>query len=212
MESPVRVFVVDDNALLRLGLSETVNMEPGLELIGTASNTDDALVQIRELKPDVITMDYQMPGGNGVDCTRQIVSEFPNAKVILLSVFDSEEDIWNAVQAGVKGYLTKKAGEIEDVMEAIHEVARGGTYFPSGLAQKLERRRSQKGLTDREMEVLKLLASGLSNKEIGSELDLSVAMVKLHIINLREKLDAVDRTQAVVQAFKRGILHLEDQE
>ncbi|MDP4693863.1 MAG: response regulator transcription factor, partial [Opitutales bacterium] len=129
----IRVLVVDDNALLRLGLTETISIEPGLELVGSAENGESAIELVRELKPDVITMDYQMPGINGVECTRRIVEEFPNAKIILLSVFDSEEDIWKAEQAGVKGYLTKKAGEVEDVLEAIHEVAKGGTYYPSSL-------------------------------------------------------------------------------
>jgi DNA-binding NarL/FixJ family response regulator len=206
----IRVLVVDDNALLRLGLTETISIEPGLELVGSAENGERAIELVRELKPDVITMDYQMPGINGVECTRRIVEEFPDAKIVLLSVFDSEEDIWKAEQAGVKGYLTKKAGEVEDVLEAIHEVAKGGTYYPSTLAQKLERRKKLKNLTERELTVLKLLAAGLSNKEIEDELSISLPMVKLHIVNLREKLGAADRTQAVVQAFKRGILHLED--
>ena len=135
---------------------------------------------------------------------------YPDAKVILLSVFDSEEDIWKAKQAGVKGYLTKKAGEIEDVIEAIQEVSSGGTYFPSSIAQKLEKRKKLKSLTEREMTVLRLLAEGLSNKEIEDALGISLPMVKLHVVNLREKLGAVDRTQAVVQALKRGILHLDD--
>ncbi|MEO0793903.1 MAG: response regulator transcription factor [Verrucomicrobiota bacterium] len=210
MAKVTRVLVVDDNALLRLGLTETISLEPGLELAGSAGSGEEALERVRELQPDVITMDYQMPGMNGVECTRQILEEFPGSKIILLSVFDTEEDIFKAQQAGVKGYLTKKAGEIEDVMEAIHEVSSGGVYYPSSIAQKLERRKTQKSLTDREMEVLKLLAGGRSNKEIEDELSISLPMVKLHIINLREKLDAVDRTQAVVQAFKRGILHLEE--
>ncbi|MGJ8640819.1 MAG: response regulator [Opitutaceae bacterium] len=204
----IRVLVVDDNALLRLGLTETISIEPGLELVGSASNGEQALEKVRELQPDVITMDYQMPGMNGVECTRQIVEEFPGAKIILLSVFDSEEDIWKAQKAGVKGYLTKKAGEIEDVLEAIQEVAGGGSYYPSSIAQKLERRRQLKDLTEREMTVLELLAAGHSNKEIEDKLSISLPMVKLHIVNLREKLGAADRTQAVVQAFKRGILHL----
>ncbi|MEM0964558.1 MAG: response regulator transcription factor [Verrucomicrobiota bacterium] len=206
----IRVLVVDDNALLRLGLTETITIEPGLELVGEAGSGEEAIELVRKLKPDVITMDYQMPGINGVECTRQLIGEFPDAKIILLSVFDSEEDIWKAEKAGVKGYLTKKAGEVEDVLEAIHEVAAGGTYYPSSIAQKLARRKKLKNLTEREMTVLELLASGYSNKEIEDKLEISLPMVKLHIVNLREKLGAADRTQAVVQAFKRGILHLDE--
>ncbi|MEM6886467.1 MAG: response regulator transcription factor, partial [Verrucomicrobiota bacterium] len=113
MKSNIRVMVVDDNAILRLGLTETISMEPGMELVGDASNAEDAIEMVRKLKPDVVTMDYQMPGASGVECTAQIMEEFPETHVILLSVFDSEEDIWKAKEAGVKGYLTKKAGEVE---------------------------------------------------------------------------------------------------
>lgn len=209
MSDITRVLVVDDNALLRLGLTETLAIEPGLEPVGAAANATEALALVRELRPDVVTMDYQMPGESGIECTRKIMQEFPDTKVVLLSVFDSEEDIWLAVQAGVKGYLTKKAGEVEDVLDAIQEIAAGGTYFPAGIAQKLERRRGQESLTRREMQVLTLLAEGCSNKEIVERLSISLPTVKLHILNLREKLDAADRTQAVVHAFKRGIIHLD---
>ncbi|MEM1157633.1 MAG: response regulator transcription factor [Verrucomicrobiota bacterium] len=209
MKANIRVMVVDDNAIMRLGLTETISMEPGMEMVGDASNAEDAIELVRELQPDVVTMDYQMPGASGVECTAQIMQEFPQTHVILLSVFDCEEDIFKAKEAGVKGYLTKKAGEVEEVIEAIQEVAHGGNYFPGSIAQKLEKRESQKSLTEREMAVLKLLAGGRSNKEIEDELSISLATVKFHIINLREKLDAADRTQAVVHAFKRGILHLD---
>lgn len=207
-EKTVKVLVVDDNALLRVGLTETIAIEPGLEPVGAAANAEEALELVRRLKPDVVTMDYQMPGESGVECTKKILAEFPDMKVVLLSVFDSQEDIWQAVQAGVKGYLTKKAGEVEEVLEAIHEVAAGDTYFPASIARKIEARSGQADLTPREMEVLQLLADGCSNKEIVDRLGIALPTVKLHIINLREKLDAADRTQAVVHAFKRGILHL----
>ncbi|MDF7824815.1 response regulator transcription factor [Pontiellaceae bacterium B12227] len=209
MAECTRVLVVDDNALLRLGLTETFKIEPGLEPVGQAANAVEALELVRKLKPDVVTMDYQMPGDNGVECTKNILAEFPETKIVLLSVFDSEEDIWKAVQAGVKGYLTKKAGEVEEVLEAVQEVAAGGTYFPASIAAKLEERSGKDDLTPREMEVLKLLAGGCSNKEIVEELGISLPTVKLHIINLREKLKAADRTQAVVHAFKRGIIHVD---
>ena len=205
---PTTVLVVDDNALLRLGLTETLAIEPDLKPVGSAANSEEAIEAVRKFRPEVVTMDYQMPGENGVECTRRILAEFPDTKIVLISVFDSEEDIWNAVQAGVKGYLTKKAGEVEEVLEAIYEVAGGGSYFPAGIAQKLERRRAQQSLTPREMDVLKLLAEGYSNKEIMDALDISLPTVKLHIANLREKLDAADRTQAVVNAIKRGVIHI----
>ncbi|QBG46846.1 response regulator transcription factor [Verrucomicrobia bacterium S94] len=207
----IRILVVDDNALMRLGLTEAIGIEPELEVAGEAGNSVEALEVFRREKPDVITMDYQMPGGeSGIECTKKIRAEDPEAKVILLSVFDSEEDIYLAKQAGVKGYLTKKAGGVRDVIAAIQEVAAGGTYFPPQISAKLDNRLKQPDLTRREMEVLKLLADGNSNKEIGDVLNISLATVKLHIANLRDKLGAADRTQAVVFAYKRGILHLDD--
>ncbi|QBG49253.1 response regulator transcription factor [Verrucomicrobia bacterium S94] len=209
MEENTRILVVDDNALLRLGLTETFNIEPGLEPVGQAANGAEAIELVRSLKPDVITMDYQMPGDDGIETTRKILAEFPYIKVVLLSVFDSEEDIFKAYKAGVRGYLTKKAGEVEEVIEAVQEVAKGGTYFPAAIAAKLEGRKEKDDLTPREMEVLQLLAEGCSNKEIVNRLGISLPTVKLHIINLREKLKAADRTQAVVHAFKQGILHLD---
>lgn len=209
MAENIRILVVDDNALLRLGLTETFKIEPGLEPVGQAANSAEALELVRELRPDVVTMDYQMPGETGVECTKKILAEFPETKIVLLSVFDAEEDIWQAVRAGVKGYLTKKAGEVEEVLEAVQEIAAGGTYFPASIANKLEQRSEKDDLTPREMEVLQLLAEGCSNKEIVERLGISLPTVKLHIINLREKLKAADRTQAVVHAFKQGIIHID---
>lgn len=210
MDLETKVLVVDDNALMRMGLTGAISVEPGLVAAGEAANAEEALAFVRTHQPDVVTMDYQMPGADGVECTRNILAEFPKTKVVLLSVFDSEEDIWQAVKAGVKGYLTKKAGGVSDVISAIQEVARGGTYFPAAIAQKLELRRRQTDLTPREHEVLKLLADGHSNKELADALNISLATVKVHIANLREKLGALDRTQAVVIAYKKGILHLDD--
>lgn len=210
MDNITRVLVVDDNGLMRRGLSETISVEPGLEVVGAAANAAQARELYRELRPDVVTMDYQMPGENGIQCTRKLVDEFPDARIILLSVCDAEEDIWRAVQAGVKGYLSKKTGEVDIVIDAITSVAMGETYFPAAIARKLERRKGQQDLTPRELQIIKLLANGNSNKDICSELDIALPTVKLHILNIRGKLDAVDRTEAVVKAFRRGILRLEE--
>ena len=205
MDKDTTVMVVDDNAMLRFGLAGAISHEEGLELAGEAASADEAVELYRKLRPDVVTMDYKMPGENGAVCTRRILAEFPDAKVILFSVFESEEDIWKSVQAGVKGYLTKNAGAVEDVMEAIREVAGGGTYFPASIARKLETRLQQEELTPRELEVLQLLGEGKSNKEIVDHFDISLSTVKHHITNIREKLGAADRTQAVVIAYRRGI-------
>ncbi|MEO0796235.1 MAG: response regulator transcription factor [Verrucomicrobiota bacterium] len=203
------VMVVDDNGLIRFGLIGAIDLESSLESVGSAEDADEAIELYRQVKPDVVTMDYRMPGKSGVDCTRELLAEFPDAKIILYSVYESEEEVWKAVQAGVKGYLTKTAGAVEDVMEAIHEVAKGATFFPASINEKIESRRQHQDLTPRELETLKLLGEGKSNKDIAEDLDIAPATVKIHIANIREKLGAVDRTQAVVIAYKRGILQVQ---
>ena len=208
MKEQISVLMVDDSAVLRLGLLELASVDPELEAVGSAENGEEAIEKYRQLKPDVVVMDYEMPGLDGIQATARIVAEDPQARIILLSVHESEEDIWKAVQAGVKGYLTKKAGDIEDVLEAIHEVANGGDYFPEAILRKLKRRENQEELSDAEMSVLKLLGLGLSNKEIEDQLGISMAMVKFHIVSLRGKLGATDRTQAVIIASRRGLLKL----
>ena len=209
MDKKVSVMVVDDNSLLRLGLTEAINGEDDMVAVGEAENGDAALLRFRELLPDVVTMDYQMPGVSGIEATRQILSEFPDAKIILLSVFGGEEDVWNAVQAGAQGYLTKTE-EIEEVLDAIREVQGGGTYFPAKLAQRLADRNERVSLTARETEVLSLIVEGLSNKEIMNQLHISQGTVKLHVSHLLEKLGAADRTQAAILAVRRGFVHLDD--
>ncbi|ADE54014.1 response regulator [Coraliomargarita akajimensis] len=210
MSEVIGVLVVDDNEMMRRGLCEAINLADGMEAVGAAESAMEALQLFRELKPDVVTMDYQMPGENGLKCTERILAEDPEAKVVLISVFDLEEDVWNAVQCGVVGYLTKKAGNAEILIDAIREVAAGEEFFPAVIAKKLNRRKEAKDLTDRELKVLELLARGCSNKEIMDEMNLTLTMVKYHIVQTREKLGALDRTQAVVKAFERGILKVQD--
>ncbi|MEO0796779.1 MAG: response regulator transcription factor [Verrucomicrobiota bacterium] len=209
MLKETRVLVVDDNGLLRIGLTAAINLESGLESVGAAASADEALALYRETMPDVVTMDFRMPGKSGIECTKELLAEYPEAKIILYSVYESEDDIWNAVQAGVVGYLTKDAGEVEEYMEAIREVANGETFFPASISEKIEARRQWIDLTARELEILQLLGEGKSNKELAERLDISLNTTKIHIKNIREKLGASDRTQAVVIAFKRGILRVQ---
>lgn len=207
-DNDITVLIVDDNALLRYGLRDAISSEEGMVAVGEAANGIEALEQYRKLKPDVVTMDYRMPNEDGLNATRNIVAEFPDASIIFLSICEGEEDVWNAWKAGVQGYLPK-TDAAEDILEAILEVGSGGTYFPASIAQKLEFRKQQEDLSPRELEVLTLLGQGQSNKEIADHVDISVHTVKHHVTNIREKLGAADRTQAVVIAFKRGILHLD---
>lgn len=208
MNEIISILVVDDNALLRIGLAEAISREADMELAGEAANGKEALIKYRELKPDVVVMDYRMPVEDGVEGTRNIVEEFPDAKIVLLSVYEGEEDIWNAWNAGVRGYLSK-SDAAENFMEAVRAVAKGDTCFPEGIAQKLEARQGRNSLTRREMQVLQCIVDGHTNKEIEGKLDISEGTVKLHVRNMLEKLEVSDRTQAAVKAMKNGIIHVE---
>lgn len=207
MSKVISVLIVDDNALLRLGLMEAISGEEDMQLAGEASNGIEAVELFRKIKPDVVIMDYRMPAEDGVAATQKIVSEFPDAKIILLSVYEGEEDIWNAWKAGVQGYLSKSEAA-HNFIGAIRTVAGGDACFPSEIAAKLEGRKEQRSLTPREMEVLRLIVDGNTNKEIMSALQVSAGTVKLHVSHTLEKLGVADRTQAAIMAIKKGIIHL----
>jgi DNA-binding NarL/FixJ family response regulator len=153
-------------------------------------------------------MDLQMPGPDGAETTARLRAEFPNAKVVVVSVFEGEEDIWRAVKAGASGYVLKSA-EVEEILEAIRTVVSGETYFPSIIAAKLAARNTRDTLSPRELQVLQQIVAGLSNKEIAVSLSMSEATVKLHISNTLSKLAVADRTQAAIVAVQRGIVHLD---
>lgn len=208
MNKKTSVLIVDDNVLLRMGLIEAISREPDMELAGEASNGVEALDRYRALLPDVVVMDYRMPLEDGVESTRKIVAEYPNARVILLSVYEGEEDIWNAWQAGVKGYLSKSEAA-DNFLDAIRSVADGQLCFPEGIARKLEARQNKLSLSPRELQVLHEIVAGKSNKEIEVSLNISEGTVKLHVRNMLEKLGVADRTQAAVAALKNGIIRLD---
>jgi DNA-binding NarL/FixJ family response regulator len=194
--------------MMRLGLAEAINGERDMTLAGEAANGTQAIALYRTLQPDVVTMDFQMPGGDGAESTERLRAEFPEARVVVLSVFEGEEDIWRAVKAGASAYVLKSA-EVEDVLEAIRHVFEGDTYFPTAIAAKLAARETRGTLTPRELQVLRHIVAGFSNKEIAAALHMSEATVKLHISNTLSKLQVADRTQAAIVAVQRGIVHLD---
>lgn len=209
MKSKIRILIVDDHSMMRLALAEAIASERDLTLVAEAATGEQAVQLYREHKPDVVTMDYRLPDFNGIEASTRIRTEFPEARIIVLSVFEGEEDIWKAVQAGVMGYLPKSV-EIADMIEAIREVAAGYKYFPSSISQRVDSRSSRGELTPRELQVLKLIVAGRSNKEIMNDLHLSEATVKLHVSNTLSKLQVLDRTQAAVLAVRQGIVHLDE--
>ncbi|GEP42187.1 response regulator [Brevifollis gellanilyticus] len=207
--SPIRVMIVDDHFATRLGLSVPINNEPDMKVVAEAGTSARAVETYREHKPDVVTMDYHLPDKSGVETLEAIRAEFPEARVLMLTIFDGEEDIYRAVTAGAKGYLTKSA-ECEEVLKAIRRIHAGAACFPPTISAKIKEREKRRPLTSRELEILKLLVKGHSTKDIVHQLSLSMGTIRLHISIILDKLDAFDRTNAVAKAIERGIVHLGD--
>jgi DNA-binding NarL/FixJ family response regulator len=209
MKPPIRILIVDDHAMVRFALTEAIQRHSDLTLVGEAQNGRSAVALYRKLRPDVVTMDFKLPDQDGDQVVAEIRAEFPEARVVLLSIFENSESIWRATQAGVLGYVSK-AAKVAEVIQAIRSIAVGKTYFSSGLEEKLAARQRQENLTPRELAVLELVAVGHSNKEIAAALNLSLSTVKLHLQNIFSKLGAQDRTQATAAAFQRGIVRLKE--
>ncbi len=204
---PIRVLVVDDHFATRLGLALPINGEPDMTVVAEAGTAAAAIAAYRQHRPDVVLMDYQLPDKTGVETVTAIRSEFPDARILMLTIFDGEEDIYRAISAGVKGYITKSA-ECEEVLSAIRRLAAGAVYFPADIAAKYKAREARRPLTERELEILRLLVKGRSTKDIVAELHLSMGTIRLHISLILEKLGAFDRTNAVAIAIERGIVRV----
>lgn len=209
MKPPIRILIVDDHAMVRFALTEAIQRHSDLTLVGEAQNGRSAVALYRKLRPDVVTMDFKLPDQDGDQVVAEIRAEFPEARVVLLSIFENSESVWRATQAGVLGYVSK-AAKVAEVIKAIRSIAVGKTYFSNGLEEKLAARQRQENLTPRELAVLELVAVGHSNKEIAAALNLSLSTVKLHLQNIFSKLGAQDRTQATAAAFQRGIVRLKE--
>jgi DNA-binding NarL/FixJ family response regulator len=209
MKPPIRILIVDDHAMVRFALSEAIQRHPDLIIAGEAENGHGAVNLYRKVRPDVVTMDFKLPDRDGDEVVAEIRAEFPDARIVLLSIFENSESIWRATQAGVLGYVSKGA-KVAEVIKAIRHISVGKPYFSDGLEEKLAVRREEENLTPRELAVLQLVATGHSNKEIVAALHVSLSTVKLHLQNIFSKLGAQDRTQATAAAFQRGIVRLEE--
>jgi DNA-binding NarL/FixJ family response regulator len=208
MKTMIRILIVDDHSMMRFALSQAMKLQPDLVLVGESDNGSEALELYRKHRPDVITMDFKLPGMNGVECTALIRKEFPAANVLLLSIFEGSEDIWRAMEAGAAGYVSKSA-DIKEVIHAIRDIVAGKTYFSPGLADKLASRQATHGLSLRELDVLREIVAGHNNKEIMNALKLAEPTVKYHITNIFSKLKVSDRAQAITTAIRRGIVHID---
>lgn len=203
----VRIVVVDDHFIVRMGLVALINTEPGLTVVGEADGGEQAVKLFQTLRPDLVLMDLRMPGTSGHEATRLIRQLAANARVLMLSAFDGDEDIHAALEAGAHGYVLKSATG-EDLIPAIHAVASGRRWIPREVATRLKSRNTYEQLTAREVDVLNQLARGLANKEIADKLGISEYTTKDHLKSILAKLRVADRTQAVTAALQRGIIHL----
>ena len=206
--TPIRVLVVDDHPMIRAGLTLTISPEPDMTVVGSASTGREGLEQYRQHQPDITLMDLRMPEMGGVEAIRTIRAEFPSAKIIVLSTYQGDEDIFRALEAGAVTYLLKDT-LAEKMVGIIREVAGGGRPILPEVAQRMTERMFQAALTNREIEVLQLVARGMRNKEIAAELRISEETVQGHVKNILAKLSVHDRTEAVAVAIRRGIVHLD---
>lgn len=207
MKDPIRILVVEDHNIVRQGVVALIKTVPDMEVVAEAADGVQAVELFRKHRPDVTLMDLRLPRMGGVEAVKGIRAEFPNARVIVLTTFDGDENIFRALQAGARGYLLKDMFG-DELMEAIRVVHAGKTRIPPEIAQRLAERMGGPSLTTRELEVLELIVAGKSNKEIGNQLSISEATVKTHINNLLSKLGVSDRTQAATSAIQRGIVAL----
>jgi two-component system, NarL family, response regulator len=207
MTAPIRVLIADDHAIVRNGLVRMVELTDGMEVIAEAGTGIEAVALFRQHQPDVTLMDLRMPELNGVEAIVAIRQEFPTARVAILTTYDTDEDIFRGLQAGAKGYLLKDS-KMSELLDAIRTLHTGHRYIPPAVGAKLAERMSQPQLSDRELDVLRLMSSGKTNLEMCDDLCISESTIKFHINNIFNKLGVSDRTQAVVIAIKRGIANL----
>jgi two-component system NarL family response regulator len=219
-EDPIRVLIVDDHALFRRGLQMVLEGETDIDVVGEASDGHEAIERAESTTPDVVLMDVRMPKRSGIEATRMIKDTLPSTKILMLTISDEEADLYEAIKAGASGYLLKEIS-IEEVADAVRAVQQGQSLISPSMASKLlnefaamVKRRDERTqvpgprLTERELEVLKLVAKGLNNRDIGQELFISENTVKNHVRNILEKLHLHSRMEAVVYAVREKLLDI----
>jgi DNA-binding NarL/FixJ family response regulator len=201
----IRILAVDDHPLLRKGIASLVNGEPDMKLVAEASNGEEAVENYRLHRPDVTLMDLQLPGLNGIEAINRILSEFPDARIVVLTTYTGDAQVLRAIRAGARAYILK--GHVHrELLETIRTVHAGRKRIPPDIATELAEHAMDDELSSREIEVLGLIAVGNSNREIGQHLNIGEATVKSHVTNILAKLSANDRAHAVTIGLKRGII------
>jgi DNA-binding NarL/FixJ family response regulator len=203
----IRVLCVDDHRLMREGIARVIGLQPDMQVIAEASHGEEAVEQFLRHRPDVTLMDLQLPRMNGLQTIRAIRHAEPDARIVVLTMYHGDEDIYRALQAGAVGYLLKDTVP-EDLVRVIREVHSGGRAIPPDVAAALATRANQPSLTFRELQVLELLATGKRNKEIANELGISGDTARVHIKSIFLKFNVHDRTAALAEALRRGIIHI----
>ncbi len=209
MKAPFKILVVDDHFVVRAGLRDILQHEPDLLVVGEASNGHEAVEAYSKLLPDVTVLDLRMPVCGGVEAIRLIREKHPDARILVLSSFDGDEDIHSAISAGAMGYLLKHSSG-DQITPAVRALLTGKRWIPLEIASNLASRERSEILSEREREIVRLLVLGEANKQIGDALGITELTVKTHMKNILAKLQVRDRTEAVTVALRRGIVHLPD--
>lgn len=204
----IRILIVDDHAILRAGLTASLCGEPDMEIVAAASNGKEGVDLFGRHQPDITLMDLKMPVMGGVEAIKAIRANFPAAKVVVLSTYEGDDDIYRALQAGAASYLLKDT-LAEDLVRVIREVFAGERPLPAPVAQRLADRMLQPDLTARELDVLRLIARGMRNKEIAAQLGIGEQTAQGHVKSILSKLGLHDRTEAMSVAIRRGIVHID---
>jgi two-component system, NarL family, response regulator len=205
----IRILIVDDHPVVRAGLTSMLGTQKEIEVIATASSGDEALESLERTEADVMLLDLRMPGLSGVKTIQEIRRSGHLIRIIVLTSFETDEDIYRAIQAGAQGYLLKDTS-LKEMIEAIKSVHSGKRYIPRDIAARLAERMMRTELTARELEILRVLAKGLTNKQIGKVLSISQNTVKNHVNSVIEKLEVSDRTEASTTAIQRGIISADE--
>jgi NarL family two-component system response regulator LiaR len=217
MSSRIRILVADDHAILRKGIRALLSTEPDMEVVGETGNGLETVAQAEELKPDVILMDLMMPKMDGIEATRQITAKQPGVRILVLTSFAADDKVFPAIKAGALGYIMKDSGPAE-LVRAIHQVYKGQPSLEPAIALKVLHEISQPPqkpptldpLTERELDVVRLIAQGKSNREIADQLVITELTVRTHVSNILSKLHVASRTQAALYALKEGLASLDD--